>query len=507
MCKFEEIGIYFFREESFSVESQSLSSLLDTLDDAELVQLKKFLDSPFFCNNQEIRLLFKLLKKYRKDGNTDVRGEILIDHIWPGIDTDLGIKKLRSRLSRLEKLTEKFISHHELKQDEILQSKILTSTLKKRNNNFLFKKAASEYLRRLLLQKPTIMKYFDQWWVNHQLHFHQQTEQGRPNAIHLFEGDVNLEKFFLLVKLRYYCEFQNRKNILSDNFEILLPESALHGQCSEPLISLYRQIIPLIECKQFDEAEFDDFLQELAKYKGELTPADLLSLTKFAFNIITRAIRCGNEKAIGNFQKLTQIASILDLYTFERKMADSEYLNLVVMAGMASDFKLQKEFIEQGKEFIEPEKREIAYQLATAYYYFHQNQFENSIEILERPFPKYTQNEVKYMIRVKALLVRIHLGKYLADWEGYDEEIFKDAAENLRKFIERQLEKGKIKNEHTIAYKSMIELCKLLYQQKKALPNAVEKIETIRNRLLEELNEKKVIIGKSWFRKKIEELC
>ncbi len=440
-------------------ENAVLFSLISPLEKEELDQLRAFLNSEYFNTDQRLAELFdRLSSGYHNPDSYIISGKALLKNVLgaeSGPEDEGSLKKL---MKRLEELILEFFIHQEVRTgDSRLAHRAKVAALKRRRDTERFREASEAFREELNALPDSIGKFADRWWLEHQNYFHQNSLTYKKDGEFFQKAFDQFNKFSHALILRYYLEYVNRKNLFSKTLSLQQIETLYQdNQPADSDSSLFELYNIMIDSLQ-DPGNVDTYLQLKAAYhkrKNQLSGLDILVTIKVAQNVCNYLFQQGWSPASGELFFWAKEGIRQKAFSFDNVISDREYLNMALSAAAAGAFEYQLKFMNAYREELEPQYRDKAYQLALAYLHFHKKEYQQTVDILQEHFPKNTHEEHSYTLRVKTLLVRTYLLRFLQDWsweEAYDKEV--DA---LRKFLGR---KEFLNEKWRESYENFIEIC------------------------------------------------
>lgn len=476
----------------------SFISVKSCLDEEENKEFILFLRSPYFNRDNNLVYLFQRLWTAESKASTSIQGKSLIKKLYKTDSVEVGLQKLTDSLRRLELLLIKYLSVEEAVQNPIQEQRLLISSLKKRRHTELFLQAAIELEMVLQGEPVTIMRLESEWWLNHQLYFHQNTQQYGQDVEWFEASNRKLDQFIQLVKLQYICEAHNRRNILNEDFKMDIPDDWIKFSSKEEdsieVIWLYREIITLLR-NGFNLAATRKFLYHFINKSKKLAVRDQVVLAKLLTNILFRGVNLSYSHGMSELMRLFKFIVKNDIYLFEGVISDDEFLNISIMSGASGEFKFQSYFLNTYGPKLEDSIRSKATNFAIVYRNFHLGKYRVVIEQLKNLFPSNTRDEDKYMYRAKALLLRAYLAYYLqGHYECYEE--YARASDNFRHFITRN---EMLNSRYYASYRNLIYFCDALVN----ICNTNQRSPSLLRQMQNKLDNLQPIVAYSWLREQI----
>jgi len=488
-------------------ENAVLFSLISPLEKEELDQLRAFLNSEYFNTDQRLAELFdRLSSGYHNPDSYIISGKALLKNVLGAENGPEDEGKLKKLMKRLEELILEFFIHQEVRTgDSRLAHRVKVAALKRRRDTDRFREASGAFREELNSLPDSIGKFADSWWLEHQNYFHQNSVTYKEDGNYFLAAFDQFNHFSHVLLLRYYLEHVNRENLFQNDDRIRLIEEFYQNLTpTKTSTNLDKVYVRLIDCL-LDRGNTEAYLKMKAVYqrhKNRLAAPDILIAIKIAQNICNYLFQKGWPPAPGELLFWAKEGVDQEAFSFENVISDREYLNVALSASAAGAFEYQLKFMNAYREKLEPQYRDKAYQLALAYLHFHKKEYQQTVDILQEHFPKNTHEEHSYTLRVKTLLVRTYLLRFLQDWsweEAYDKEV--DA---LRKFLGR---KEFLNEKWRESYENFIEICNSISRYRTGCRNwdAARRREEKAERL-RKLESYKQVAGRPWLRELIQEI-
>jgi len=391
------IAIKLSGKEVLTRQTAQLQTWIACLKKKDIGLFRDFLNSPYLNKDDRLLFLFNYFYRAMNNNASRINGKQLLSNLFGTIPKGDSIEKLSKLLPELQKLLKLFFVYQESSdKDNNIYHRALVMNLKKQGSSDLFHKVSEHYRQKLKKQPVSIMQLSEYWWLEHQNYFYQNARHYLADGNVFSKANFYLEKFSLLARLRYYCEYLNRHHLLKDNFIFERLEQKIEKDIQqtekEPIIQLYITTIQMLK----DRENHDLYLQmkgSFKQYQEYLAFADQLVFIKM---VIKRCIFC-YEKGFANAAEEAYywVLQGLDanIFLFEGILSDGEYLNVALIAAAAGKFEWQLTFIDNYREYLEENCQDKAYQLAMGYYRFHQGYYQETIKLIKNWFPKYAHEE------------------------------------------------------------------------------------------------------------------
>ena len=366
-----------------------LLDLLDLLTPYELNQLHKLVYSPFFNKHEKTRILLDYIIEVGP-GNEDeelLNKETAFRIMFPGEDYD--VQKVKDVMSPLTKLVETYLMQKSLEGMSGDQAIYLMRELRERKADKYF--AATERQLRQMLDKQKRLDS-EHFWLSYQLetevdkHFMAKLERAAHPSLQA-RAD-NLDRYYMLNKLKMACEMINRSNIIKASYQMHLVdeihdhiEKHIEEFADAPVILAYN--FNLLALKNPDvEKYYEDLIAFLNDNFDLIGNDEAVGLYDYAKNYCIKKINSGKSIYL---QKLFEVYRSLinnGLIYQGSYMSQWDYKNIVTVATRLKAFEWCLEFIEEQKAKLDPQHRENAYTYNLAMYHYSCGNYEGTMELL-----------------------------------------------------------------------------------------------------------------------------
>jgi len=350
--------------------------------------------------------------------------------------------------------------------------------------------SASRKEKRLkkVLQKPNNRGLFfhtKSLLLNDDLYFHSNTDKVKTKEL-IYKAKENLEKFYLLTKLKYTCEILFRNSILNETQPVEdlqeIEKIILSNHKDDKVIFMYWKIIQLLikhKTKNYKEAKI--FI--LKHYKLENLNEQAI-LFNFLLNYVISKLKEGN--LFYAKELLPMYTSFFDIIIKQNgNISINTYLNAIYTASRLKEFEAAKHIIKTYQKFLPYIEQKDALNLAWAFFYFEKKEFNRVVESLEKIKTKKKQSfYIKFRTKALELMTAVEIK---SDVEAFDKN-----CGSFRKYLSRQ--NKKIGKSNIRGGLNFIKLIKSLYldeKDKSHLENKIIEMDFLIHKywLLEKINE------------------
>jgi len=239
----------------------------------ELRDFSKFLDSPYYNNNEKVVRLYDYLKIYHPAfESSELERDYVARQVFPEWKANT-YKKLSHVMSNLSQLLERFFAVQEREKDKLEHYQALLKTYKKRGGDWFFNHTAEELEKHLAqLSERNTNYYYHQYLLNHERYTHIANVRIRTGIESLEETINNLDLFYFGIKFRYSSEVRFRELYLSEKSDLVLLDEMLEAVqrpvfSSAPFVQIFAMIVRLYQTHDrtvYDKLKtliFDNFHQ------------------------------------------------------------------------------------------------------------------------------------------------------------------------------------------------------------------------------------------------------
>ena len=363
-----------------------LITLLSTFNKYELNRLRKYVESPFFNENQLLVDLFDVIDKFLRSNKSILDQKVVWSKIFdnkPYDDT-----KFRRLSSDLNKLAQDFLAIEDFKNQplafESYQLRLLNSKgldkhylavernvdrdrkkLKLRDAMFFYNNAMLEYEKHLYLEKHSVM---------------------RTKKVNLSNADFQLDCFFLSLKLKNYCDAINYKNILNIDISVGMIEELLEIAKREeyqniPAIAIYYQIL-LTLLNREEEAHFYNLKKLLNDNNFKFQQQEMRNMYIFAQNYCIKKINTGDAKYYRELFDIYRTLIETKIILNKGVIVPWDYKNITSVGLRVGEYKWVEKFIKNYNQHLpkDYQKNALTYNLAILHFY--KKDYEEVISLL-----------------------------------------------------------------------------------------------------------------------------
>ncbi len=397
-----------------------LFTLLQTFPSNELSHFGKYVNSPFFNENQELVLLFDTIKNEltpaTKTGNTIGKLEIWKKMFPSKSYNDTRFRRLCSDLLRL---ATDFMSHQKYKSNpstsQVFLLHALADTRLEKHFNGVVRQMNADLGK-------TGYKDADYHFLSHALQ-RRQREHLEHNANKtasfdfLEKADYHLDCYYFSKKLEHYCDNLGYQNMVSGEAAIhMLPGLMDYLPSSiyihEPAVKAWYLVAQMILKR--DEEHIFQQLKSLLENDGHcFQKKELQTLFIHLMNYcIDTKINNGRSEYYLELFSLYKTGLDQKIIFENGELNPHHYKNIITISLHVKEFNWVENFIQNYSQHLPKSDQENAVNYNLANLYFHKKEFEKVIEQLR----EVEYQTIVYAIGSKLLLTRTYfeLDEYLA---------------------------------------------------------------------------------------------
>ena len=473
------------------MKNLKLTELLLNLTPSELKRFSDFVRSPYYNKNKKLIPAFEFIEDCINSSDTEsLTKENIFKVIYPG--EKFNDTNLRSQLSDLKKLCEKFLIVCEYEKNPEDRKLHLLNSLASRNTKKNFEVISNETANEL---KGNFNKNFD----------HYLREIGFEKARILAKGanvEVNLDRnyyrlsdaidhYFLSSKLDLINSFLSRKYHVLGSFKLDLKFTNEIIEFIELNLNELKKSDPFIYCeyliyKMMTSAGSDKYFNDLQSYViRNIRKYDHAALEQVYFPMINFGF---NKVALGEIEYLNKLFQIYKSFEKRGFYADMEYIQdmdliSIGIAGLRLN-KVQwiEDFTKKYESKLKSSFKESTVNLVLSLVCFKKKKYEEAVKYLN----KVNYENSYYYLKSRETLLQIY----------YEQKEFV-ALESLMDSIRHNLKRRR--EVLSIHYERYVKFLKYLGMLLKAAEEDKSKIRVLKKELDKNIN----VIGREWLLEKV----
>lgn len=463
--------------------------ILKTFTAQEMRQFADFVQSPYFNKNERLVRLFDILYECHPAFDAPVIERHNLFKAVFGEDVLLEEQKLRYLLSDLTKLLEEFICVRAVDEEELLKYHLLLYSYRQRELEKPFMST--------LKQAEKVLEEWSKRDVSHAFYQYLiEEDKYRFSSVqkeHLLDSNLqmvvdNLDKYFILNKMRYSAEIINNRNVVAINYRLFLYEEIMNHLRNNPLDHVpaakvyYNVILTLTDPE--NKRHYENLLALLDEHKDIFSHDELFDMYVYAKNFCIRKINNGHTEFMQELFGLYKVLLNNRVIFRENYLSQWDYKNIVYLGLRLEEYDWVKKFIHDYNQHLDPRYQRNAYTFNMAYFHFFRGEYDQTLTMLRSV--EFT--DVYYHLDSRSLLLKTY-------YELEATEAFLSLVDSFKVYIKRnkQIPANQKKN-----YNNLIKFVSKLYKWKLNPKKSLDDI-------AEELERTKPLADVIWLRKKLEE--
>lgn len=363
-----------------------LISLLSSFSKKELKVFTRFVDSPYYNTNNELLRLLAVLKNYHPDfEKTKLEKADIFQLLYP--KKSYNDKRIRYLMSDLLKLGEQFVLAENLKQKTTENSLDLAHEFAKRKLHKSYLQLHSQVRKELDQKELATTDYFLQKISLTDLEEIYATQQGhRLVKDDPQQASNDLNRYFVLKKLKYACSILSRQAVVKQGFQLSLPPNWMewisqNDYWGEAIISAYAAVFMALK-HQDQPKHFHRLSTWLLQNNAGYALKDLKELHLYAINYCARRIREGKgeytDEALAIYLNGIHNGALLE----DGYFSPWSFGNVVKLALRLEKYDWIEAFMENHKHYLKEEFRPNTMLYNYAELYCYKKDFSKALNLL-----------------------------------------------------------------------------------------------------------------------------
>ena len=476
------------------MRGRKIITALQYLNKYELNSFRKYLQSPYF-NQQEIILKYfdVLCEDIKQNETIEERSN---EEIWERIGADgaLDDAKLRKYSSDLYKYFENFLAQKEFDADDHLQADLKFRGIRNKDINPLYNSLISQAENLKKVEKNRSAQYYlNQFNIERNiLDFKSELEKKEirtdiSEMLNLEEISFNLDVFYVAEKLKYYCNYlawarsyKIEKKLTG--IDIILRLAQLPQFQDRPPIAVYYTISQTIT-----EPENYDHYYRLKKLINEhihlFTENEVSEIVQQAISYCVIKVNKGIAEFEIEAMEMYKLALKSDIFIIDGYMSPTTYRNIVGFVLRTGEFDWVENFINEYYSKLRPDQQESNRNFCLARLEAYRKNFKKVIEHLRDT----VHDNIFLSLASRTILC-------IAYYELEEYDPLEYALISFKAYLDREKSLKKDRKEGYYNYiKYMKKLLKAMYKNKASI-----------TQLRDEIKSTNPIVNKEWILEKIE---
>lgn len=451
------------------MEKSTLLALTRSFSPIEIREVRKFLQSPFFNQRQDVLLLFEHLIATSDSSKEDAWDKIF------GKETPFDDQKLRLLMSYLQGLLEQYLSVKELLSDHLGAQIQLAAAYRRRNMPAAFDRVRKNLDKGIEAQPLRNATYHERRYLLH-WEAHQVAYVQNPTDVSLLRSaSKSVDAAFLAKKLQIVCLLAAHQTVYKSDaeeaWEEALVERTEQSEFAQlPAVAVYLHCFRMLQ-KPAEEIHFQRFKSTLINEGDCFSGDELHGLFILAINYCVRRLNAGD---LGYYREA------LDLYKEglaknhlleEGVLSRFTYHNVVAAGLQVGDLEWVRFFIHEYKNRLERRYRESAFSFNLARLAYAERNHHHVLELLQ----KANYRDPLHNLAAKTLLLKTY-------FELNELDTLQSLLDAMRNYIQRKRVLGYHRTNYLNIIRYAEKILRLLPRDRKAaeaLQAALEKEEVL----------------------------
>lgn len=391
--------------------SKKLITLLKEFSKYELNRLRKFLESPYFNDQEDVLKLFIWINDVlRKTPSPEQQLEKA--QVWKALygKQPMDDAHLRRLASDLNQLTLRFMLEEARNQNATSEALELQKILEKP----VFKAhllTVERQLERQIESDPVLsaQRYLSAFQFHWNIFNRAATVLSTTDYIgKLLPADQSLERFYVLQKLKMYIAWLSFRNFRTTAEAFDLPPGFWEyvrqpAFAQVPIIAINCRVVNCL-LEPAVEAHFHELMAELEANSAVLSKEDLRECYQFAQNYCALKINQGKVEYDREFFKIFKSMIDKNILITEEQLSEGMYKNIITVSLRVGEFSWAENFVREYSIYLPANIRNNAQTYNLANLYSHQKKHDKVIELLRNV----EYSDLVYAISSKLILVRTY---------------------------------------------------------------------------------------------------
>ena len=329
--------------------------------------------------------------------------------------------------------------------------------------------------------------YYQKYLIEQQKYRMTRANLQRFEVTNIDQILHNLDVFYFVEKLRYYCEILSRRTFLKHDYQNRLITEILSLVENEdlhdvPAISVYRQIV-LTHLYPDDHEYYFTLKETIAKNSSFLPIEHRKEVFDALLNYCNRKINTGHANFLAESFDHYQSMLKEELIFVDGLITHWTFKNVVVLALRLGEYDWAERFIEQFSDRIQSDFRTNAIKYNLAQLHFYRQNFAEVLTLLQ----EVEYEDVSYNLGAKTMLLATY-------YELDEHEALRALGDSFRVFLNRR--KHTIPEGRRKSYLNLISFANRLISIDRQNHNALKKLQ-------KKMDAAGAIASEFWIREKL----
>jgi hypothetical protein len=399
------------------MQESKLIKSLKALDNKTRNRFKTYVNSPYFNQHQKTIELLDYVLKYMDGRPKRLARELVFKKLYPG--EPYTEQAVFNTMSSLKKLFHSFIAQQKYEEKIYDEDLYLLEAAYNGNHFNLLKNRAKQFDKKL---KNCAFHdnnyYYAQYRYLITMAYYDTQFEDRSKSGRLQQLTDNLDRFYLLEKLRHSIELTSNQILMNSQFDFSFLDEVLeyYRREEERFAKDYSIRLHYTILMSLREDENPVYYQELKRTIQEeihiYSPQEQRDLYSHANNYCVRQINKGKREFQKELFDLYKEGLRTELIFANDILNEWNYKNITVLGCQLQEFEWTEYFLENYRSKLPPNQQENSYNYNMAHLHFSKQRYNEALDhLLLVRF-----SDVKYHLNYNNLLLRIYFA--LGDTEA-----------------------------------------------------------------------------------------
>jgi len=433
------------------MKKSRLYEVFDRLTKQEIRELRKFVQSPYYNQQESICQLLEYLVACKYRLKLDPSKEKAFKIIYPKLA--FNDVKVRLLMSTLHKLIEQFLVQADFTKDTLKSKVRLAAIYRKLNLPKHFQKTLNESIQ---LQEKSIFRDYE--YFNDRYHLQIEEYQfisasKRTISLNLQEISDTIDIAYLATKLRQTCMLLAHQSVYKAEYEFGLLEQILDYILEQNLLAI-PAIAVYYHCYQSiihpkEENHFQAFKQLIFEHGAKFSNDELRGLYVFAVNYCIKKMNSGQSaftrEGLDLYKEGLRTSVLLD----NQKLSRFTFNNIVAMGLKSKEYNWVDQFIDDYQRFLEKDYQKSIVNFNRARLEYERKNYDHALTLLrDSEFKDFINNLIAKTLQLK---IYYELDEY---------KLLESHLEAMKVYIKRK----NVLGYHQVNYQYIVQYTKQLIQ-------------------------------------------
>ena len=369
------------------MQDSKLLKTLKKLDGKTRQRFKVFVNSPYFNQHDKTKQLLQYIYRHLDRNEKKLDREITFAKLFP--KEEYSEQLLFNTMSSLKKLLHSFLAQQQYEK-EPFTSELDLIEYAYYNNQFDLLTNRAKHLDRQLENYPfrDSEHYYARFRYLNTMAYYQIHHEDRSKTELLQALNDQLDRFYLLEKLRHSCQMVTNQILINSKFEFSFLEEVLdfYQRKKEHFtddLSIHLYYTILMSLRQDENPEYYQELKYLLKEKiSQFSERERSDLYSYANNYCVRRINKGYRDFQKELFELYQEGLTNGLIFTNGLLNEWSYKNITVLGCILGEFEWTENFLETYRERLPEKPRENSYNYNMAHLNYSKRKYSEALDHL-----------------------------------------------------------------------------------------------------------------------------